>query len=73
MGPHETEKFLQDEGQTKQQLTEWENILSNPTSTRKIISKIYKNSRNETTIQRIHLKIGHRSKQIILDRDKVWS
>ena len=45
MGPPETEKLLQAKdvvNKTKWQITEWEMIFTNPTSDRRLISKIYK-------------------------------
>ena len=45
MGPPETEKLCKAKdtvNKTKGQLTDWENIFTNPTSDRGLISKLYK-------------------------------
>ena len=53
---------------TKQQPTDWENIFTNLTSDRGLISKIYKELKNLDSEKQITLlKIGYRTKQRILN------
>jgi hypothetical protein len=54
MEPHETEEILCSEGHiiwTKQQLTQWENIFTNSTSDRRLISKLQKTKSQEARHQ----------------------
>jgi len=70
MGSHKTTKLCKAKNtviRTKQQPTDWEKIFTNPTTDRKLISKIYKelkkfDCRETNTL----LKMGFRAKPKIL-------
>ena len=42
MGPNQTEKLLHTKGNQKENLTEWDKIVSNDATDKGLISKIYK-------------------------------
>ena len=63
MGPNQTDKFCTANGtkkKTKQQLTEWEKIVSNDTTDKDLSSKIYK--------QLIQLKSKKTTTQLKMDK-----
>jgi hypothetical protein len=71
MGPHLTEKLCKAKNtvNSNRQPTEWKNIFTNPTSSRVLISKIYKDLKKLTPQTKItQFKIVYRAKQRIYNR-----
>jgi hypothetical protein len=67
MGPHATENTLEGKGQ--HYLTKWEKIFTNPTCSRGLISKIYKELKKlKTNKPNNPFKMGYRFKQRMFNR-----